>query len=408
MSVKEEACQSCGSEYEKEDGYMVCIGCGLVNESKVEFAEDPLQRLRTNDMELFGSQRVHASIRNELVSNSYTTPARKMGIKVAETLAVNYNFTSEMKDYLMRYYNKAINHENFFKCSQKNKEILAAVCAYITLMNYNESIAIQYICGAIGCDGYDFGQIYTLFVSSFPDLKPTAKPIEELVPSVLMDYNMEKEEVIKLRQRIIDIISIEKACWLVDGRSPIHLISAALYLSWKSLKPYERARVKFTQFCHQFGLRYTQTTSDRIKELNDVFIKLARHIPIVKHRSIQIDKNNIALYIEDIIQYSNSLIYDLRRHVYLTISTDHSQDIKHHNSNIDNDTKWMNSFKRKTYYDQFETQPNLDNQENRDPQHSAISDPHISDTEIDGYLRSDREIKIYKKLRKRAKRICNN
>jgi transcription initiation factor TFIIIB Brf1 subunit/transcription initiation factor TFIIB len=405
MSKKLDICNSCGSEYEREDGYLVCTGCGLVAENWVQFADDPMQTLNTNDMQLFSSQTIQASIRNELVSNCYTTPARKMGIRVAETLAVNYNLSAEMKDYLKRYYERAINHENFFKCSLKNKEILAAVCAYITLMNYNESIAIQYICGAVGCDGYDFGQIYTQFLNAFPECKPTAKPIEELVPSVLMDYNFDNSEVIKLRERIIDIISIEKACWLVDGRSPIHLISATTYLAWKSLKPYERARVKFTQFCSSFGLRYTQTTCDRIKELNDVFIKLAKHIPIVKHQSIKIHKNNIALYIDDIIQYSNSLIYDLRRDVYINFYTDDSShEIKVENLNSQNETKWMNSFKRKVNYDKYQNDKKQilikENEENEEPD--------ISDTEIDGYLRSENEIKIYKKLQKRAKRMCEN
>ena len=391
-------CKSCGSkELEMNDGCLVCTECGVINSSQNDFADDPVQQLTTND-KLFSKQTVHSSIHNKLPT---TTPARKFGIKLAETIAANYNFTGDMKKNLMLIYKKSMNHKTFFNCSKK--EILAGVCSYVTMMNYDMPIAIEYICDAIGCDGYEFGRIYNLFINAFPQHKPQAKPIEELVPQIISDNHFDKEEINQLEKRVIDIICLERVCWLVEGRSPILLINAASYLAWKSIKPNDRFKVGFTEFCQLIGMQYVKTISERVKELTAAMIKLANQMPSVKYSSIKINKKNVVFYIDYIVKYPNSLIYDLKN----DIKNGLDQSFSFENVEMANDNEtisWMESFK----------QPNLDRKRKHSVDSNDVSlesekgndddeDPEISDTEIESYLRLDKEVKMILKLRKKAK-----
>jgi hypothetical protein len=83
---------------------------------------------------------------------------------------------------------------------------------------------------------------------------------------------------------------------------------------------------------------------------------------------------------------------------------DSSHEIKVENLNSENETEWMNSFKRKVNYDKYQN----DKKQIMMKENEENEEPDISDTEIDGYLRSENEVKIYKKLQKRAKRMCEN
>lgn len=395
MSKLSPICASCGCDaFEKESGCRVCTNCGTLLNNSHEFADDPLQTMATNDTDLFKNQALHASIRRGF-STSDVTPCQKMAIEVAEMLASNFNFQKQMKDYLMENYKKALHHEHFLKCSQRSKEILAAVCAYVTLMNFDNTIAIECVCNAVGCDGYQFKQIQNQLLADFPQLKPSGRPIEELVPSIVHDYKFDADEVQQLEQRVINMICIEKACWLVDGRSPIHLINAAIFLGWKSIKPYARAKVRFHQFCETVGMKQHKTTHHRVKELTSALIRLANFLPAVDSQSIQINKNNIALYIDDVLRYSNSLIYDLQ----MTLKeSNKKKKTNGYDDDYFDDENWMKSFKRTKPVKKIKSI----NDGRREDNNVANDDPDISDTEINSYLRSETEVEFIKKLRKKS------
>lgn len=380
-------CDVCGgNDFEQVDGYSVCTGCGQVDENRVQLADDPMQLHAPNDR-LFNGQTVTSAIHHAVTPTM--TSAKQMGLQMAETLALNFRFTTEMKGYLSMWYKKAMNHRNFFWCCLKKKRVLAAVCVYITLLNYNEPIAIQFVCSAVDCTGSDFNQIYSLLINTYPEMKPIYKPLEELVPSVFKDLGIASGESAQLEERVLNIISIEKACWLTEGRSPLHVIIAATYLAWKSLLPNRRASIDFTEFCKTFGINMKKTSSRRIKEFTDMFIRLAQQIPMVKAKQKKVSRNNIAFFIDDIIQYPNSLIYDLKK--------EWNQKLGHKENSEDNDQKWMKSFKRKMGHKEVKPEDNGCQQ--------VVED--FSDTEIDGYIRNEKEIKLIKRLRKRAERMSD-
>ncbi|XP_054159887.1 transcription factor IIIB 50 kDa subunit-like [Oppia nitens] len=421
-------CGNCGSELDNESGHIVCTGCGRADDSGLELAADHNQPTFANDSHRFANQSMNASVRYELyahvMQNNGLTHARQHGMKIAETLADHYYFTNDMKEYLKRYYSKAWNHKNFLRCSLRTKQILAAVCAYVTLMINDHPIAIHYMCSGlpIPCNVFDFNKIYKVFVEVFPECKPITKPIEELVPSVLkemgiikiVENDIDSHEDKALIKRVMDIVSIEKACWLVEGRSPLYVITAATYLGWKSLKPLERMNFKFAHFCKKFMIRSSVTIVDRVKEQNDIFIKLAKNIPMVKLKSTRVHRNNVALFVDDIIQYSNSLIFDLRAEIYNKLNDRQQQQPKsittetipqEDNYSDDNDKQWMNNFKRKVYYHRSGLKNSDSNQVFVREEEEENEEPDISDTEIDKYLRSDAEIKCIKKLHKKMRKL---
>ncbi|CAJ0949246.1 unnamed protein product, partial [Ranitomeya imitator] len=53
----------------------------------------------------------------------------------------------------------------------------------------------------------------------------------------------------KVLERTFQILELASETWLVTGRQPIPMITAAVYLSWQSLKPVQRRSCTFSQFC---------------------------------------------------------------------------------------------------------------------------------------------------------------
>ena len=359
---------------------MVCIDCGTLIRDKDVFKSDPMQKFTTNDHHLLFDLNLSSGIRNYLPSNRITT-AKKMGRRTVETLAANLSLTSEMKeDALMRWHETCF-HKNFFNSSKHTKTILAATCVYISMKKFRNPIAFSQICNAIGCETSEFARVYNQVIRFYPEYKPPETQIQDLVPVVLSEAKLEDEERKKLEEKVVKIINLEKELWLVDGRSPIHIIFAAAFLAWKSLDPYKRKKIKLTNFCELLSIEFKHTTSERVTELVKVLTDLVKRIP--GKSNLKITKQNVALYIDDILNYQNLILYDLNCQMKNVESE--SQD-----------NNW-NTFKRPINQDKKRKR----HSEETNVQSNDLSNEEI-DAEVSAYIRSDKEVKFIKKLKKLA------
>ena len=160
----------------------------------------------------------------------------------------------------------------------------------------------------------------------------------------------------------------------------MHIIFAAAYLAWKSLKPSERTKLNLTKFCDLMAIDYKHTTSARVTEFFNALSKLGQKIP--GKEKFRFTSQNIALYLEDILNYGHSLIYDL--------STEASKRFRAMSNN--------DSAADSVYIRQTRSSAKRKYLVKSDAQKTC--DDEISESEINSYLRTDEEVKKLKKLKK--------
>lgn len=175
---------------------------------------------------------------------------------------------------------------------------------------------------------------------------------------------------------------------MIEGRTPVHIIFAAAFLAWKSVEPYDRRKVKLTDFCRKIGIDCKHTTSQRVTELFNAIKTLATNAPDLRGR--EITKNNIGIYLDRILEYKSSLIYDFNQKMKKR------NDFKSVGATDDN----MFSFFKRKFKENDESNPNHNE--------SVNGDQEISDSEIESYLRNPKEVKYIKKLKSIAKAYEEN
>jgi hypothetical protein len=316
-----------------------------------------------------------------------------MSEELVKELCTEFEMSGDMIEESVTKWRQTSIKSGFNWTSKQTKTILSAVCVYVTLLQENRPFTITQVCHRIGCNAYEFGKVYTQVIKDFPLYKTFESiPIERLVGVTLSEANFHEEEREALNQRVIDIINIERECWLIEGRSPIHIIFGAAYLAWKSLKPNLRSKVKLTQFCNIVCIDYKHTTSERVTEAFNALKRLASKLP--GKEKFKFTKQNIAIYIDDILQYRTSLLYDLNQQMKCKNKNDDQNSLA---KSID----WVNAFKRKTYGSKRQEEEQTQYQ---DVVNKTGSDEEISDTEIDSYIRDKKEVKLIKRLKK----MCDN
>ncbi|CAG2116650.1 unnamed protein product, partial [Medioppia subpectinata] len=203
--------------------------------------------------------------------------------------------------------------------------------------------------------------------------------IEELVEPTLNGCHFDDDERPELIQRVIELLRVVRDCWLIEGRSPVHIIYGTTYLSWKSLKPWIRSKVKLTEFCRLHSIEYKHTTVERVGEIFDVLKRLGQRIP--GKEAFKFTKQNIAIYINDILTYNSSLLFDLNNHFKTTATSSEPS------------THWTNTLKRRR-------KPAPTAPEAMAASADQQKDEEFSDTEINAYIRSKTEVKKIKKIKK--------
>ena len=182
-------------------------------------------------------------------------------------------------------------------------------------------------------------------------------------------------------------MELERDCWMIEGRTPVHIIFAASYLAWKSVKPYDRRKVNLTEYCRKTGIEYKHTTSQRVTELLNAIITLANNQMLSPKKKIT--KNNIGIFLDQILEYRSSLVYDFNQKIK------QRNGLQTYETNSDGTPNMFSVFKRK-----FKESEESNAQTTG---HSVTGDEEIDDKEIDLYLRDPTEVKYIKKLKSLAR-----
>lgn len=106
--------------------------------------------------------------------------------------------------------------------------------------------------------------------------------------------------------RTIQVVELASETWLVTGRHPIPIVTAAAYLAWQSLCPAGRLTCTLSQFCKLAGTDLPPPAHQRLKELHNILLRMASELSWL--RVLKVNKKSVAKYIADLLQHRRLLL----------------------------------------------------------------------------------------------------
>ncbi|XP_077593415.1 transcription factor IIIB 50 kDa subunit isoform X1 [Stigmatopora nigra] len=415
MSADGLKCPFCGSSSLVEDDHhtqrqVVCADCGTV------VSEGAL---------------IHDQFEGAAVSYNRTTAVAKKpclnqikGQQRLTALCRVLRVNSEIETQASTYFGQAYEHEHFLNVSLQKKDNLAGCCVLVSCRQLNWPITIGTVACLLDADISTLGAIYLEMVQVLKIQAPLVN-ISDMMEAHCQEYKISSLDVHEnfaenckdLNKRALSLLEMAADSWIVTGRKPLPLMMAAVYLAWQSLNPNKfRLKMSLDKFCAIAKVRKNQTASKRVGEIKSVLCKLGQEIPWLTG-SVTMD--NVAWHVADVVKNRFALLQRaLKRHEETTqvesqpisemanpsdpkdqtqcTSVPNSEDgnqaaVDDENINQNCELNWG---KRMLFAPPCVIQP-----KRRKVVLEAIKDvaedEEISDTEIESYIRTPREVKEF-------------
>ncbi|XP_067421360.1 transcription factor IIIB 50 kDa subunit [Emydura macquarii macquarii] len=387
-------CPDCGSAAIVEDAHyaqsqLVCSDCGCVLTEGL---------LTTTFAEEEHFQEVTYS--RSTGQNEQLSRCKQRGIKRVQDLCKVLRLPTVFEDTALTYFHRAIDHPAFHLVSLEKKEILVGCCVFVTCRQHNWPLTMGTICSLLYGDKELFASVYLCILQEL-DLEVPALSLTDLVKTHLNSFKLFQqsatlpakfaEDQEKMVTRTTQLVELASETWLVTGRHPIPIITAAAYLAWQSLQPVGRLTCPFPRFCKLAGTDLPPPALLRLKELKDILLTMASELPWL--RVLSVDKKSVVKHIGDLLQHRHFLL----KHAFSSRATEGQ-------STSTLDTPEGDGSKRSPSPDAAAGKrpllpPCLINPKKRlrtaplSPSAQTVTgDEAISDSEIEQYLRSQEEM----------------
>lgn len=97
------------------------------------------------------------------------------------------------------------------------------------------------------------------------------------------------------------IVELASETWLVTGRHPVPIVTAAAFLAWQSLRPGPRLSCPLARFCRLAGVDLPPPAHLRLKELLEILLGMASQLSWL--RGFTLDKKTVVKHIGDLLQH---------------------------------------------------------------------------------------------------------
>ncbi|XP_051539551.1 transcription factor IIIB 50 kDa subunit [Myxocyprinus asiaticus] len=435
-------CPECGSSNVVEDDLysqrqLVCEDCGSV------VAEGHLTTTLSDETQ---SRAVPYHTSTEAIKK----PCRNLiaGFSRVRALCRILRLTSDMESEVVCLFERAYNHPNFLHVTLTKKEVLGGCCILSVCRQSNWPVSMGTIGYLLGADTPLMGAVYQELTKSL-NIENTTKGITDLLESFCYEFKLRPEQVDEVLsetpQRLVDrtsaLIELAADAWIVTGRQPLPLFMASVYVAWQSLNPTARMKYSFSAFCQigkapeQSWRKSRETILKRINELKGVLCKLGQELPWLRGRKVE--PSMVATLVDDILKNRRALLMravrkyeeQLKNELPETQTGDHDNDLSGNNPTNSNhpDSPSSKALESEvTYLKQVSSDDceSVADKETSDcelppthwgkrhlflppcvksrkrqrvdtPQLEVTGDEEISDSEIESYIRSQDEIKMY-------------
>lgn len=332
-----------------------------------------------------------------------------------------------MEDEAANLFERAYNHPNFLHISLSKKQVLAGCCILYVCRQNSWPVFMGTLGYLLEADNFQMGTIYQELTKSL-NMQTTKICITSMLESFCYDFKLtpdQVEEVFSVApQRLVEqtsaLIELAADTWILTGRQPFPLFLAAVYVAWQSLNPLARMKYSLIKFCkiakapEQLWRRSRETINKRLNELLEVLCKLGRELPWVRPTDIQM--NTITTLVEDILKHRKTLLMMAVTHyekqLEETQTTQNSEcelsdskssdqtHCEHPPDEEDEDCELPPDHWSKRHLFLPPCVKGQKRQEVNEGPLEVTGDEDISDGEIESYIRSEEEIKLFAKARK--------
>ncbi|XP_074143342.1 transcription factor IIIB 50 kDa subunit [Sminthopsis crassicaudata] len=297
-------CPDCGCAELVEDSHyaqsqLVCADCGCV------VSEGLLTTTFADEGHLQEVTYSRSTGESEQVSRS-----QQRGLRRVRDLCRVLQLPSTFEDTAVSYYQRAFQHPGLHAARLQKKEVLVGCCVLVTCRQHNWPLTMGTICALLYANLELFSGTYLQIVKAL-GLDVPALSLADLVKTYCSSFRLFQasssvsvkfvEDKEKMVSRTLQLVELASETWLVTGRHPVPVITAAAYLAWRSLQPGGRLTCSLSRFCKLAGVDLPHPAYLRVQELLAILLRMAGQLAWL--RILNLDKQTVVKHIGDLLQH---------------------------------------------------------------------------------------------------------
>ncbi|NWU82224.1 BRF2 factor, partial [Onychorhynchus coronatus] len=297
-------CPGCGSAALVEDALyaqqqLVCAACGCV------LAEGLLTTTYSEEEHLREVAYSQSTGQKEQVSRCL-----QRGIRRVQDLCKVLQLPVVFEETAVSYFQRALQLPAFHLVSLEKKELLGGCCVFVTCRQHNWPLTMGTICSLLYAKQELFASVF-LSLQKELGLSVPALSLADLVKTHLSSFRLFQpsahvpapflEDKEKLVARTMGIVELASETWLVTGRHPVPVVTAAAFLAWQSLQPRARLSCPLARFCRVAGVDLPPPAHLRLKELLEILLRMASQLAWL--RGFRLDKKTVVKHVGDLLQH---------------------------------------------------------------------------------------------------------
>ncbi|XP_008845819.1 transcription factor IIIB 50 kDa subunit [Nannospalax galili] len=302
-------CPDCGSAELVEDSHyaqsqLVCSNCGCV------VTEGVLTTTFSDEGNLREVTYSQSTGENEQVSRSQQRDLRRVK-DLCQVLKLPVTF----EDIAVAYYQKAYQLSGIRASRLQKKEVVVGCCVLITCRQHNWPLTMGTICTLLYADLDVFSGTYMQIVKLL-GLNVPSLCLADLVKAYCSSFKLFQasplvpakyvEDRDKMLSRTLLLVELANETWLVTGRHPLPIITAAAFLAWQSLRPSDRLACSLARFCKLANVDLPYPAASRLQEFLAVLLRMAEQLAWL--RVLKLDKRSVVRHIDDLLQHRHMLL----------------------------------------------------------------------------------------------------
>ncbi|KFO53103.1 Transcription factor IIIB 50 kDa subunit, partial [Corvus brachyrhynchos] len=209
------------------------------------------------------------------------------GIRRVQDLCKVLQLPAVFEETAVSYFQRALQLPAFHLVSLEKKELLGGCCVFVTCRQHNWPLTMGTICSLLYAKQDLFASVY-LSLQKELGLSVPALSLADLVTTHLNSFRLFQpaanvpapflEDKEKLLARTMGIVELASETWLVTGRHPVPIVTAAVFLAWQSLRPGPRLSCPLARFCRLAGVDLPPPAHLRLKELLEILLGMASQL----------------------------------------------------------------------------------------------------------------------------------
>ncbi|XP_057243256.1 transcription factor IIIB 50 kDa subunit [Malurus melanocephalus] len=297
-------CPECGSAALVEDALyaqqqLVCAACGCV------LAEGLLTTTYSDEEHLREVAYSQSTGQKEQQSRCL-----QRGIRRVQDLCKVLQLPAAFEETAVSYFQRALQLPAFHLVSLDKKELLGGCCVLVTCRQHNWPLTMGTVCSLLYARQELFASVF-LSLQKELGLSVPALSLADLVTTHLSSFRLFQpaanvpapfqEDKEKLLARTMAIVELASQTWLVTGRHPVPIVTAAAFLAWQSLQPGPRLSCPLARFCRLAGVDLPPPAHLRLKELLEILLGMASQLSWL--RAFRLDKRTVVKHLGDLLQH---------------------------------------------------------------------------------------------------------